>query len=130
MPTGQKARLDTLIAAFGDITSRAQGKLISGTSGTNTAQTVTIPAPGVGFRQHLVAVLALFSTPANQPITITAQQGGAETLVVQTGAGDQGLILTDIDIVGDDNTTITIQAPAGGGAVTSLVQAIYYTETL
>ncbi len=122
MGTGEKKHLEDLAAA-------TQGQLASQTSGVNVAQTLTVAAPGANKRLHILGVFVVTSNAADLAVTITVQQGGAATLVLQTGAG-AGLFLQGVDIVSDENQTIIVDVPAAGGGATSLAQVIYYVEIL
>lgn len=101
-------------------------KVQTGTSAAATAQTVTIAAPGAGKRLHLVSVLAHYSDGSDNTLTIGAtQDAGAKSIKVKTGTQ---LLLTGLDLMGDDNTAITIDAPAGAAGVTSEFAAEYWVE--
>ncbi len=103
-------------------------KIARGVSAAATAQAVTIAAPGAGKATHLVGLLASYSDASDQVLTVTiTQDGAARTLTVNTKAQ---LVLTGIDLVADENTAVTIDAPAGASGVTSTVQALYYTDEL
>jgi len=129
MSTGEKVRLDILIAKANNVAAATQGQLAGQTSGVNTAQTLTVAAPGANKRLHILGVFVTSSNSADLTATITVQQGGAATLVLQTGTG-AGLFLQGVDIVSDENQTVTVGVPAAGGGATSLAQVIYYVETL
>ena len=96
-------------------------------SGAASALTLTVAAPGAGKRLHLTSLIAAFSDAGSNELTITLTQGGTRTIKVNTGSQ---LVMTGLDLVGDENTAITIDAPAGAAGVTSHVAAETWTETL
>ena len=110
--------------------AQANGKIESGTSGTDAIQTVTIAAPGAGKRNHLTGVIALYDDASDHAITITV---AGVAVVLNTGTGVNGLIfpanLTGVDLQGADNGAITVAAAAGGVGVVSDVYAFYYLES-
>lgn len=122
--TGALNVLSGLVKAL--LASR-QRILAIGTSAAATAQTITIIAPGAGKRLHLSTLIAFYSDGSDNEITISLTQGGAKVVRVKTGAQ---LALTGIDLVGDENTAITIDAPAGAAGVTSEIAAEYWTEEI
>lgn len=111
-------------------TLRQAGNRIAsvGDSAAATAQTVTIAAPGAGARLHLTALIVSFSDSGNNELTVGITQGGtAKTLKINTGSQ---LLLTGLDLAADENTAITVDAPAGAAGVTSHIAAESWTETL
>lgn len=102
------------------------GQVAKATSAVNTAQTLTIPAPGANKRNHLTGFICVYSDASDHAITVTVD---GVTIVLQTGTGLNGLILTGLDLQEVINTTITIDAVAGGAAVTSTIWAFYYVES-
>lgn len=115
----------------GDIDAlRQAGNRIAtvGDSAAATAHTVTVAAPGVGSRLHLTSLIASYSDASSNVLSIAITQGGtAKTVKVSTGAQ---LILTGLALVADENTAITIDAPAGATGVTSHVVVESWVETL
>lgn len=112
--------------ALRDLARRAYQLIARGVSVAATAQTVTIAAPGAGKAIHLVGLVALYSDASDHPLTVSLTQGGvAATLTVNTKAQ---LVLTGLDLAGDENTAVTVDAPAGAAGVTSTVQALYYID--
>jgi len=122
------SRIDAQFLRF--VIAQANGQIAAGVSGANAIQTVTIAAPGAGKRNHLTGVIAVYSDASDHAITITVD---GVAVVLDTGTGVNGLLfppnLQGIDLRGADNGTITIQAAAGGAAVTSNVSAFYYLES-
>ena len=122
------ARTDARALRF--LVAQANGKIAAGTSAANAVQTVTVAAPGVGKRNHLTGVIAIYDDASDHAITITVN---AVAVVLNTGTGVNGLIfpsaLTGVDLQGADNGTITVQAAAGGAAVVSDVYVFYYLES-
>lgn len=115
----------------GDIdTLRQAGNRIAtvGDSGAAAAQTITVAAPGAGSRLHLTSLLSSYSDASSNPLTLTLTQGGtAKTLKVNTQAQ---LLLTGLDLAADENTAITVDAPAGAAGVTSHIVVESWVEAL
>lgn len=109
-----------------NVTQGLAGQIEKGVSGTNAAQTVTIAAPGANQRNHLTGLICLYSDASDHAITVTVN---GVTLVLNTGTGVNGLILTGLDLEELINTTITIDAVAGGPATTSTIYGFYYVES-
>ncbi len=109
-----------------NITQGLAGQIEKGVSGANAAQTVTIAAPGANARNHLTGFICLYSDASDHAITVTVN---GVTIVLQTGTGLNGLILLGLDLEEAINTTITIDAVAGGATVTSTIYAFYYVES-
>ena len=109
-----------------ELLAQANGLVAAGTSAADTAQQVVIAAPGVGNRNHLTGFMCLYSDASNHAVTITIN---SVAIVLNTGTLVNGLFVTGIDLQEAVNTTITIDAVAGGGGVSSKIYAFYYVET-
>lgn len=103
-------------------------KIKEQTSAAATAQQLSLAAPGAGKAIRLTTLIARYSAGTDGSVTVTATQGAAsKTITVKTGAQ---LALTGLSIGADENTAITIDAPAGAAGETSYLAAEYIEETL
>lgn len=111
-----------------EILRTLEGSVSRGVSTAASSQTVTASAPGAGKKLHVVGLIAYYSDDSDNELTINYTKSGAKTLTVKTGAGQ--VALSGIDIATDENTAVSVDAPAGAAGVTSTVQLVTYEEDL
>lgn len=117
-------RANDEVTAYGPEIAQQLGR---GVSAVATAQTVTVAAPGAGRALHFAGLHAYMSDDSAVVFTLTLTQGGtAKTMTLRSA----DLPLVGVHLVADENTAVTVGAPAGGVGVTSVVQVITYMESL
>lgn len=120
--------LEGLLREFLDYVLARTGKAKEQVSAAAAAQTLTITAPGAGKRVSLQWLRAVYSDGTSHNTTIGwTQDGAAASMVVSTGAER---VLSGLFISGDENTAITIDAPAGALGVTNRLQVNWTEENV